>query len=259
MYLRNTELESSSVVANSRMNRGRGAVGVNSYEREMGLNVSAFLEQRLRDTGRASWLDLCCGSGNALLEMASHFQATNVADSLKLHGVDLIDMFSEDSPVRKMVQLKVASLHDWTPRESFDLITCVHGLHYIGDKLGLLQRAPEWLTDQGQFVANLDLANLRFSSDESMGPLLMRRFRQCGLDYDRRKHLLTVIGRKSFNFGFRYLGANDQAGPNYTHQEAVNSYYEAIRNESKPGHCGCHLSRVRIVAVAASQGIVDVT
>ena len=32
----------------------------------------------------------------------------------------------------------------WQPALRFDLITCVHGLHYIGDKLGLLTRAASW-------------------------------------------------------------------------------------------------------------------
>ena len=30
------------------------------------------------------------------------------------------------------------------------------------------------------------------------------------------------------NLPYRYLGADDQAGPNYTGQPAVDSYYEVI-------------------------------
>lgn len=228
MYLTDTELESSSVVSNSRMNRGRGAVGVNSYERELGLNVVAWLERALQENGQASWLDLCCGRGKALLEVASHFQANSDSRTLKLRGVDLVDTFPEEALGRNIVRLEVASLHNWSPQESFDLITCIHGLHYIGDKLGLVRRAAEWLTDQGLLMANLDLANLRFATGEPMGRMLSKRLRECGLTYDRRKHLLTLAGRKSFTLGFRYVGADDLAGPNYSHQEVVNSYYEAV-------------------------------
>ena len=34
-----------------------------------------------------------------------------------------------------------ASLAAWRPERTFGLITCVHGLHYVGDKLGLISRA----------------------------------------------------------------------------------------------------------------------
>ncbi|WP_232837191.1 class I SAM-dependent methyltransferase [Lentzea terrae] len=42
-----------------------------------------------------------------------------------------------------------------------DLVTCVHGLHYVGDKLGLLVRAASWLVPGGRFVANFDVAGVR--------------------------------------------------------------------------------------------------
>ena len=41
-----------------------------------------------------------------------------------------------------------ASLATWRPERAYDLITCVHGLHYIGDKLGLVARAASWLADR---------------------------------------------------------------------------------------------------------------
>jgi hypothetical protein len=52
----------------------------------------------------------------------------------------------------------------------FDLITCVHGLHYVCDKLGLIARAASWLVEDGRFVANLALDNLRFSGGSSSSP-----------------------------------------------------------------------------------------
>ena len=47
-----------------------------------------------------------------------------------------------------------------------------------------------------------------------------------GLHYDRRKHLLRCEGRREIELPFTYLGADDQAGPNYTGQPAVASHYE---------------------------------
>ncbi len=44
-------------------------------------------------------------------------------------------------------------------RDAFDLITCVHGLHYAGDKLAVLTRAVDWLTPGGLFAADLDLCD----------------------------------------------------------------------------------------------------
>jgi hypothetical protein len=35
----------------------------------------------------------------------------------------------------------------------YDLITCVHGLHYAGDKLAALARAASWLTPGGLISA----------------------------------------------------------------------------------------------------------
>lgn len=70
MLLDHNALEKSVVVANSRMNRERGAVGVNSYEQDVRLNPVAYLLNRLNVCGSTSWLDLCCGRGRALLETA---------------------------------------------------------------------------------------------------------------------------------------------------------------------------------------------
>lgn len=70
-FLRDASLERSTVVANSRMNRERGAVGVNSYEKDAGLDPISFLADRLSVASSASWLDLCCGRGRALIETAS--------------------------------------------------------------------------------------------------------------------------------------------------------------------------------------------
>lgn len=42
------------------------------------------------------------------------------------------------------------------------------------------------------------------------------------------KHLLRCNGRKGLKIPYRFLGADDCAGPNYTRQPAVLSYYESL-------------------------------
>ena len=218
----------SDVVANRTMNRERSAVGrANSYEQDLRLNVLDFLTDRLGSRGRASWLDLCCGTGKALIEAGRHFHAAGLAERVELLGVDLVGMFFPVPLDVTCVKLVEASLADWTPPPSgFDLVTCVHGLHYVGDKLGVIARATSWLAADGLFVANIDLANLRLADGSPAGRPVAAALRAGGVDYDRRHRLIRCTGRRSLRLPLRYLGADDRAGPNYTRQPAVNSHYE---------------------------------
>jgi hypothetical protein len=52
--------------------------------------------------------------------------------------------------------------------------------------------------------------------------------RKIGVEYHAEKHLIVCKGRKDFTLNYRYLGADDAAGPNYTGQAAVNSHYERL-------------------------------
>ena len=98
--------------------------------------------------------------------------------------------------------------------------------YHFGDKLGLIARAVSWLTDDGLFVANLDLNNIKFSDGCPANRVIAREFRLAGLDYDGRKKLLRCSGHTRLRLPVRYLGADDRAGPNYTKQPAVDSYYD---------------------------------
>jgi hypothetical protein len=123
-------------------------------------------------------------------------------------------------------------LRIWRPDRPFDLITCVHGLHYLGDKLGLIARAASWLVEDGLFVANLDLHNLKFDDGELAGRRVAIDLRRSGLAYDRRRRLIVCRGRKIMGLPYRYVGADDRPGPNYTGQPAVDSYYERVLRET---------------------------
>jgi SAM-dependent methyltransferase len=219
-------LESSCVVANSAMNRERVCVGKNSYARELSFDPLDFLKSRLENQGQAAWLDLCCGRGRALIEAAEQLAPYSSNSSLQLFGVDLVAIFDSYSPALSFIRLQESSVSSWRPDCSFDLITCVHGLHYVGDKLKLIQNAVSWLKDDGVFLANLDPDNLKFPNGASFRNKLIRDLRKIGVEYQARKHLLVCEGRKDFTLNYRYLGADDAAGPNYTGQAAVNSHYE---------------------------------
>jgi hypothetical protein len=49
-----------------------------------------------------------------------------------------------------------------------------------------------------------------------------------GLDYNSRSKILQKVGGAEIRFNLQFKGADDKAGPNYTGQEAVTSYYTAI-------------------------------
>jgi SAM-dependent methyltransferase len=220
------ELERSAVVANCRMNRERGLSGSNGYDRELGLDPLDFLRERLSPGRPAAWLDLCCGSGKALIEAAITIRAEGL--DVEIVGVDLVGMFRRPGPGLTCLRLVEASLTTWQIDRSYDLITCVHGLHYVGDKLGLIARAVSWLAEDGRFVADLDMASLKLADGRAAGRKVSPDLRRAGLVYDRRKRLVVCRGRRVVDLPYRYLGADDRAGQNYTGQPIVNSYYEPI-------------------------------
>ena len=215
-------LETSSVVANCAMNRERELSGSNGYGRELGLDPVSFLTERAAAGAERAWLDLCCGSGRALRQAAEVLTKDEVP--ARIVGVDLVGYFAP-GPRQENLTLVEASVTSWAPGRLFDLITCVHGLHYIGDKLGALTRAASWLTHDGLLVANLDLAGIQLPDADAGRHRLAKALRANGLDYDARRHRITCRGRRDIVLPLDYLGADDQAGPNYTGQPAVDSHY----------------------------------
>ena len=194
ILLDDESLERSPVVANMRMNRERGAVGVNSYEKELGIDPISLLVDHFQTADSTSWLDLCCGRGRALIDAAVELHNRSLDQSVSLMGVDLVDMFDDIPPHSAFLKLESASLHQWEATQKYELITCVHGLHYVGDKLALIERASQWLTDDGLFLASLDLANLRLADGKPLARRIGKRFRECGVEYNSRRHLLSCVG-----------------------------------------------------------------
>ncbi|MCX5396812.1 trans-aconitate 2-methyltransferase [Streptomyces sp. NBC_00102] len=209
-------LERSPVVANNTMNRGRGLAGVNSYARELGFDPLAHLLSR---PACPSWLDLCSGEGRALHEAVSVLPADAVVT-----GVDLVGPMAP-LPAPPGLERVVASVASWTPERTYALVTCVHGLHYVGDQLGLLARAASWVTDDGLLVAHFDPDSIRWADGAPAGRAAVRALRAAGYEYAPRHHRLTLRGGRTAELPFRYLGGDPAAGPNYTGQPAVASFY----------------------------------
>jgi SAM-dependent methyltransferase len=224
-------LEQSAVVANCDMNRERQLAGVNSYTRELGFNPIDVLVDGLTGAGRAEasvtagWLDLCCGTGRALIQAAGKLHLAGLTDRTALVGIDLVDAFDPPPTPAPNPELICASVATWAPTRTFDLITCLHGLHYVGDKLAVLTRAAGWLTATGRLVADLDLSSIRLPDGRPAGQRLTTRLRAAGFSYDPRRHRISCTGRREVHLPYGYLGANDRAGANYTGQPAVHSHY----------------------------------
>ena len=221
--LNSNELEDSPVVANCSMNRERDLLGSNGYDIELGFNPLEWLKNRLAKQTIVRWLDICCGSGKALIQ-AARLIAEHEKRSIKITGVDLVGMFLPNRS--DCLELVRCSVFEFAPTERFDLITCVHGLHYLGDKLKAIELAASWLVNDGRFVANLDATNLCLSEPSKGHRKILRFLRYEGFEYSLAKHLLQRTGYLELKSPFRYLGADDTAGPNYTKQPVVNSYYE---------------------------------
>lgn len=216
------ELLYSPVVANNAMNRQRKSTGVNSYEKELKFDIHEFLAGRIYGSSIVRWADLCCGEGRALTETYHYFQQ-KAFQSIELEGWDLIDGFCEDN--LRTLNWYPGSLEDWQPAHEYDLITCIHGLHYIGDKLELIRRCAYSLKKDGLFIANIDFDNVRLEEGKSLKSGLIQLFEQYGFTYSKRRRILSCQGNRKIDFNLNYIGADDQAGPNYTKQPVVNSYY----------------------------------
>ena len=221
------DLEASPVVANCAMNRERDVTGTNGYGIELGVEPLEWLRQRLSRQRVVRWLDLCCGSGKALIQAAEYCESAGDAvlasGVVQITGVDLVNMFLPNHS--DSLRLIVSSVFDFTPGDRFDLITCVHGLHYLGDKLRAIALAGSWLEPDGMLIANLDVKNMRLGESQLGYQAFARALRAAGFQYDARRHRLQRFGHVDWEPPFHFVGADDTVGPNYTGQPVVESVY----------------------------------
>jgi len=58
--------------------------------------------------------------------------------------------------------------------------------------------------------------------------MLRKIFKESGIVYNSRTKMIEITEPISLSSKFKYLGADDQAGPNYTGQPVVDSVYEYV-------------------------------
>ncbi|ACU60212.1 methyltransferase domain-containing protein [Chitinophaga pinensis] len=221
--LSESALITSAIVANNRMNRERNASGVNSYEQEFKFKPEAWLAAYIQQYGHVKWLDICCGQGKALIQAAGQLAKNQLQDKAALSGMDLIDGFWSVPDGVNCLSFAIQSAVSWEPATPYDLITCVHGLHYMGDKLHVLSKIFAAISENGVFYGNFDVNSVIITGAGK--DHLKKIFRQNDIQYNARTKVLYCKGPRAVTFGREYVGADDQAGPNYTGQEAVTSYY----------------------------------
>jgi len=163
-------------------------------------------------------------TGRALIDAAGEITRTPHAANARIEGVDLAGLF-DPNPSPEVLTLQKHAIEDWTPAGPYDLITCVHGLHYNRRQARHIAKATGCLAPGGLLLANLDVVSFsqrgRYTGGASgSGPASRER-----IDVRLTAAMDTVRGAARGRFGLRYLGADDTVGPNYTGQPAVASYY----------------------------------
>jgi ubiquinone/menaquinone biosynthesis C-methylase UbiE len=222
--LNEAELEWSAVVANNSMNRERKATGVNSYEKDIKLNPLQFIQSR-KNQNTIQWLDLCCGKGNALIEVAKTLQNTDLEAKTYLTGIDLVDYFADKKDLKNLT-FQTLNLTQWHPDTAYDLITIVHGLHYVGDKIGLIVKAASALKKDGVLTANMDIKNIQIKGCYNKEKTLKSFFKVAQIEYNDRTKMVKIVGAKTIENPFLFEGADDTVGINYTGQRVVDSIYK---------------------------------
>ncbi|MGW2353828.1 hypothetical protein [Actinacidiphila glaucinigra] len=93
--------------------------------------------------------------------------------------------------------------------------------HRVGRGLG----AGRWLRPGGPLVAHLDPAAIRWADGAPAGRFALAALRAEGFAYSARHHRLTLTGPRTVRLPLHYVGADPDAGPNYTGQPGVAAHY----------------------------------
>ncbi|MBN1170569.1 MAG: hypothetical protein JXA67_00145 [Micromonosporaceae bacterium] len=116
---------------------------------------------------------------------------------------------------------QLAGVNSYTRELGFD------PLQVVTDRLTTADdRCSATPGDGDVLVADLDLASIRLPGGPAVSRRLAARLRAAGFTYDTRRHRISATGPRAVDLPYVYLGADDQAGPNYTGQPAVDSHYD---------------------------------
>ena len=163
-----------------------------------------------------------------MIQSAKFIKENKHENKIGLEGIDLVSYFSEYSAYEGILRLIQMNLENWTPNKKYDLVTIVHGLHYIGDKISLLEKVSNALNQDGKLLGNFSLENVRIQGVKDSEKMLRKIFKESGIVYNSRTKMIEITESISLSSKFKYLGADDQVGPNYTGQPVVDSVYEFV-------------------------------
>lgn len=90
----------------------------------------------------------------------------------------------------------------------------------------MLERSASWLAPEGRLVADFDAESICDRRGRTCARKIASILRAAGWEYDARRKRVSCVGPCELDFAATYLGADDAAGPNYTGQPAVASYYD---------------------------------
>jgi len=219
--LTNEKVLKSEIVANSTMNRERGLSGVNSYGRELAFDIVPWLLSRARGHGSSYWLDACCGEGLALMDARRALDSSPEGINVSVVGVDLVGAIKSNHSENVVV----GDVTAFDTGRQVDLITCVHGIHYLGDKLGAIRHFYSLLNPGGVLICNVDLTNIIIDGTPSKSWRTVAGSPNPTVSF--KKHILKV--EKDVNspiaFHLNYLGAAVSTAPNYTGIIVIDSFY----------------------------------
>ena len=220
-------LINSAIVANNRMNRLRGFVGVNSYTKDLRHNLSQTILAYAKTNTEVRWLDIGCGVGKALIEANTFFSQHYPSITLQIEGIDLVNMFLPLPTESQNLRFLSLPVHSWEANHSYELITAIHSFHYFGDKLSILKKLLACLSTNGLFIGQVDLSSI-FINVISQEAELASYMCEQGISYHKHTKILVCKGQKNIIFPYVFLGGSDKTGANYTGQEAVTAYYNKI-------------------------------
>jgi hypothetical protein len=89
----------------------------------------------------------------------------------------------------------------------------------------LLHESRTWLKPGGQLIAHLDMHNIRHGDGRDASRAAASLLRAQGVEIDSRRGWVRLQAPIAIAGAWRYLGADDSAGPNRTGQDAVHSCY----------------------------------
>ena len=141
------------------------------------------------------------------------FGAMRLTGTMAFHDGVPRDRDASIAVLRRAVELGVnhvdtAAFYFSAPRSANEIINAA--LAPFGDEV---------------LVADLDLSDIPVAGQPA-DRRLARSLRDAGFCYDYRRRRVSRTGPLQAALPYRYLGADDRTGPNYTGQPAVTSHYE---------------------------------